>query len=864
MKAILCLLALLAPAAPARPLGDYIARRDFAAGAEALRARFRADSLDASAARDLARLFAASREYDSSLHWWNRALTLDPADDSAARGRWQELIRAAGDDSIALAGARATVAAEVGVLLAETTAATLTLAWDGLALADTARAPGLAALLAARFPGSPRGHELIGMMFYDSLYPVWTDDTAKIPVIRRFLARYPVSEWRQTFHLFLLSSLYGLRDTAGVRAAAAEAVRDDSLDPFRPRYAAAILNRLRLDPVAAEAYARRAIALEPTATKPPNQPPEQWQLDYPPLYGAARLALAEALAAQSRYDEAARPLREALDRFAWDAEQEATPGPFHCLLGEVQLAQGDTNAAGASFLAALQAGDSRNLWAARADTNLQRLGTASAPAQLARGRRQLAYAGPMFTDVTREYGLDAEHGSRVAWGDYDADGYDDLLLDGSRLYRNDSGRTFVDVTAAAGLAGARGRGGVWADFDNDGRLDFFASGSDTADRLWLNTGAGFAATTVETGAPAPGEGCAAADFDSDGWLDLYVANYEDWATHRYFPDRLYRNANGALLDRTEAAGITPPWGEDRAGRGVAWADFDDDGRPDCFVANYRLQENFLWWNRGDGTFANRAAELGIAGDEVAGWFGHTIGAAWADYDNDGDLDLFTADLAHPRYIEFSNRSRLYENLGPDARPRFRDRRAAAGIRYEETHSNPAWADVDNDGDLDLYITSIYEGRRSFLYENAGPGPDGRPVFRDVTWLSGTRVFNGWGCAFADIDNDGDLDLAVGSGSGLRLLRNDTPRTGNWLQVRVIGRPANRAGIGCRVTVERGRQRQVREVEAGSGTTSQGSLVQHVGLGTDGRPVTLRVRFGPGRETVLRNVGVNRRVVVEEP
>jgi hypothetical protein len=177
--------------------------------------------------------------------------------------------------------------------------------------------------------------------------------------------------------------------------------------------------------------------------------------------------------------------------------------------------------------------------------------------------------------------------------------------------------------------------------------------------------------------------------------------------------------------------------------------------------------------------------------------------------------------------------------------------------------------VDNDGDLDLYITSIYEGRRSFLYLNSlqssVPSPSSLvpSPFSEVTWLSGTRVFNGWGCAFADFDNDGDEDLVVGSGSGVRLFRNDTKNGNNWLEVRVIGRRFNRAGIGARVVVTQGKNRQVREVEGGKGTMSQNSLVQHFGLGRLDNPVTVEVRFGPKRRVVLKRVKPNRLVTVTE-
>ncbi len=842
-------------------LKTWLARRDYQVAAAFYRSLLDQNPGDAAATRDIARVFDHWHRHDSSVVWWEKARALQPDNDSAIAGLWRALYRRDEKDPTSLPETRALIADQARVFLAETTARSLTLAFDGLSLADTALAPAVALLLSTRFPDSPRGYELIGVMFYDSLYPIWRDDTLKVPLLRRLLERFPATEWRTTMYMYLLSSLYTLGDTAAVLATAAEMTGDDTLDPFRFRYAAAILNRMKIVPETATGYARRAIELEPYATKPPNKPKEQWELEYPTLYGSARLALAQALLSQDSLYEAKEWLGEALDRFSWDPQQEATPGPFHCLLGEVLLAQWDTTAATGSFLDALQAGDSRNYWTARADSALQRLGISGAQTQVERGRKALEYTGPCFTDVTDAYGLAELNGSRVAWGDFNNDGFEDLLVSGSRLFRNDSGHGFTEVTEDAGLSEVKSRGGLFADIDNDGWLDIYVSASSGMDRLLRNDSGRFIDLSDQAGGPvdsAPTEGAGWADFDNDGFVDLYCADYENWAEHSYWPDRLYHNQHGCLTDITTEAGIIPPYAVDRAGRGVAWADYDDDGFQDCFVANYRLQENFLWHNNHDSTFTNLAPKLGIAGDEVDGWFGHTIGAAWGDYDNDGDLDLFTADLAHPRYIEFSNRSRLYENLGPDSVPRFRDQRAAAGIRYEETHSNPAWADVDNDGDLDLYITSIYEGRRSFLYENLGNGH-----FREVTWLSGTRCFNGWGCAFADIDNDGDMDLAVGSGSGLKLFRNDTDNKHYWLKLKLVGRRANRAGIGARITARRGNSVQIREVEAGSGTTSQNSLIQHFGLGASAAPVDIEVRFSQTSTVRLKAVKPNHLIVVEE-
>lgn len=845
-------------------LRQFLARRDYTRAVE----YYSRQPPYPSALSNLARVYDHWHRYDSSLYYWQKVLELEPDNDSAIVGRWTALYRLQEKDTTRLTSVRQLIAEEAERFAMDSSVRGLTLAFDGLSLADTALARDVAAHLMALYPDSPRGYELIGAAFYDSLYPVWTNDTAKIPLLKRFLVRYPKSEWRQTFYMFLLSSRFTLRDTAGLRVDAAEAVADDSLDPFRYRYAAALFNRLKFEPKIAEHYARAAVRLEPLASKPANKPKEQWELEYPPLGWQSRLCLAEALMLQGRHQEAKIWLEQGLQRFSWDPNQEATPAPLQCLLGEAMLALADTVAATELLLAALESGDSRNIWTARADTALRSLGYGSVITQLQAGRSRTHYNGPVFTDVTDSFGLKNRHESRVAWGDYNNDGYDDLLLNGCQLLRNDSGRMFVEVTREVGLAGVSGRGGVWADYDNDGWLDIWMSAGSGLDRLWHNDSGRFHDVTAEAGCPAdsfPTEGAAWADFDNDGWVDLYCANYENWELHTYYPDRLWHNRAGTFVDRTESAGIRPPWGKDLAGRGVAWADYNNDGFLDCYVSNYRLCENFLWHNCEGKTFTNLAGQLGISGDEVNGWYGHTIGSEWADFDNDGDLDLFTADLAHPRYIEFSNRSRLYENLGTGAYPRFADRRAAAGIRYEETHSDPAWADVDNDGDLDLYITSVYEGRRSFLYLNEGRLRRHAPVsFREVTWLSGTRCFNGWGAAFSDFDNDGDMDLVVGSGSGVRLFRNDTRNNYHWLKVKVVGHSANRAGIGCRVRVRQKRRCQIREVQGGKGTTSQHSLVQHFGLGTDTKGLTVDVRFSPDRTVVMKNVRPDQLLTVLEP
>jgi len=436
----------------------------------------------------------------------------------------------------------------------------------------------------------------------------------------------------------------------------------------------------------------------------------------------------------------------------------------------------------------------------------------------------------VFLDNTNSSGLGWGSRNRVAWGDFDNDGYDDLLFRGRTLWRNLQDGTFMEVAnARIDIGGSRG--GIWGDYDNDGYLDIYQlHGPDGDDRLFHNEGDGtfkdmtyFAGEVSDGGLPTEGAGWG--DYDNDGYLDLYVANYEYPANsgNGTYDVLYHNNGDGTFTNVTSEAGmLVPP----ECGRGVAWADYNDDGYQDIYVANYRLNQNFLWENNGDGTFTNVAPDLGVEGDLVLGYYGHSIGADWGDIDNDGDLDLFVANLAHPRFITFSDISKLYINTGPP-NYNFQDVQVQTrGIAYEETHSDPSFADYDNDGDLDLFITSVYEDRPTFLYRNDGDGS-----FTDVTDAVGTVTDNGWGAAWSDYDNDGFMDLAVGSGNGTKFkLFGNGGNHNNWFMARLQGTTSNSFGIGARVMLESNGTTYIREINAGKGTTSQGLIGAHFGLG----------------------------------
>ena len=469
------------------------------------------------------------------------------------------------------------------------------------------------------------------------------------------------------------------------------------------------------------------------------------------------------------------------------------------------------------------------------------------------------YKGSKFVDYTNNAGLSNIKAGRVAWGDYNNDGYEDILFDGKRLFKNTGKSTFVEVTEEVGIAKNLTTGGVWADFNRDGWLDFFAASSSSSkeDKLMKNiegkkfldiTDATPVADTLQT------EGAAWGDINGDLLPDLYLANYQRWQVLEDEPDFLFLNlGNGKFKDVTREMNIIPPFGQNQAGRGVNWGDYNNDGFLDIFVSNYRLDKNFLWQNKAGDDFQNVAFSKGVEGNYVDGWFGHTIGSDWGDFDNDGDLDLLTANLAHPRYIEFSDKTMLYENI--KAGKIFSDIRVRAGITYDECHSDPTWFDANGDGYLDLYITSIYSDRRSYLYQN-----NGDKTFADITYLSNTGVTNGWGAAASDFDNDGDLDLLVCSGEGIHLFKNET-KINHWLKVKVVDINNFTSPIGSRVYANQKDISQMREISGGKGTTNQNSMTQYFAFPDYGK-VKLKIIFPDGLEKTKTVEQLNKTVLIK--
>lgn len=427
-------------------------------------------------------------------------------------------------------------------------------------------------------------------------------------------------------------------------------------------------------------------------------------------------------------------------------------------------------------------------------------------------------AQPAFVDITDSVGQKGMSGGVAAWGDMDNDGWVDLCVSG-QIWRNEKGKQFKKVADVPGA-------GIWGDYDNDGFLDLFCF---ETGRLFRNIG-GKSFEEKKILPKLPTEVCLGAiwgDFNGDGYLDLYIGGYEVWPDKEY-PDVILLSEKGERFVET--------WRQSpilRA-RGITAADFDEDGSLDVFVSNYRLQPNLLWKNNGKGKFTNVAKEYGAQGNEKLGAYAHTIGSCWGDLDNDGHLDLFVGNFSHPP--DYQDRSQFLRNMGPKHQFHFEDKTKVAKLRWQESYASPTLGDFDNDGLLDLYFTTVYPGDKSVLYRNRGEWK-----FDEVPGALGLSLPQTYQAAWADFDQDGDLDLITGG----RLFRNPGNKN-HWLQIQLKATgKSNRAAIGSQVRIQLGDKTLTRQVESATGQGNQNDMTLHFGLKDHQGPVKGEIRWPDG-------------------
>lgn len=492
---------------------------------------------------------------------------------------------------------------------------------------------------------------------------------------------------------------------------------------------------------------------------------------------------------------------------------------------------------------------------------------------------------PRLVNVAPAVGLDTNGtAGGVAVEDFDGDEYLDVFVTDwaprgqAHLFRNQRDGTFADRTVAAGLAGITGGlNCVHADYDNDGDIDvlilrggwWFEHGALPCSLL-RNDGQGvFTDVTFEVGLAdrrEPTQTAGFADYDRDGDLDLCIGG--ECSPRRRCSSHLYRNDHGHFADVTAAAGVA----NERYCKGLVWGDVDGDHWPDLYVSNIG-DDNRLYRNRGDGTFADIAAASGVTKpkDSFATWF-------W-DFDNDGALDLFVADydtgVAHIAShllggaLPFAT-AKLY--LG-DGKGGFADRTRELGFVWPTMPMGCACGDLDNDGWIDCYL-GTGDPSYSSLMPNLFLRNDGGQRLQDRTMASGLgHLQKGHGVAFADFDHDGDVDLfeVVGGafpGDAFRNVLFANPGSGNhWLTVRVVGRDSARCAIGARLCVtvrENGASRRIhRSVDPG-GSFAGNPLRQTVGLGKAERIERLEVTWPKsGKTQVWENVPLDTAIRVTE-
>ncbi|MEO7145623.1 MAG: CRTAC1 family protein [Bryobacteraceae bacterium] len=446
----------------------------------------------------------------------------------------------------------------------------------------------------------------------------------------------------------------------------------------------------------------------------------------------------------------------------------------------------------------------------------------------------------------------------------------------NRLYRQNRDGSFTDVTAAAGLADAGnnyGMGVAVGDYNNDGFADLYVTnyGRNT---LYRNNGDGtFTDVTAEAGVAAGGWSASAGffDYDNDGRLDLFVTRYLDWDIgrnilcgtpfHAYCrPDKfgavtnvLYHNEGGGRFrDVSVKSGIASVKGK---ALGVAFNDYDGDGFADIFVANDGM-EQFLFHNRGDGTFEERALETGVAYSGDGGTYAG-MGVAFADYDNDGLPDIAVTNLALDKYA-------LYRNEG---KGQFGYASLTTGLAALTAHSS-GWGagfyDFDNDGWKDLFVAQshvldnvqkINSGLRyleppAMFWNEAGK-------FEKAD-LADMPAVAGRGAAFGDLNNDGYMDVVVSVLGGRPLVMLNRGGKNHWLTLKLVGVHANRDGAGTKVRI--GKQ-WVYATAAGSYLSASDGRA-HFGLGPE-KEATVEIVWPGGKKQVLENVAADRIVTVKE-
>jgi hypothetical protein len=460
----------------------------------------------------------------------------------------------------------------------------------------------------------------------------------------------------------------------------------------------------------------------------------------------------------------------------------------------------------------------------------------------------------------------------------------------NRLYRNNGDGSFTDVTAQAGVSGRGYSMGVAAgDYDNDGFADLYVCGVNCNQLLHNNGDGTFTDVTEKAGVtgihPRLGKQWSVAagwfDYNNDGLLDLFITNYLEYnlATapvcvlqelpaycrphnFRGTVNQLYRNnGDGTFTDVTEQSGIGKYVGK---GMGLAFADYNNDGFMDVFVSNDSFR-NFLFRNNGDGTFTETGVEEGAAytsdGGTVAG-----MGAEFRDLNNDGMPEIFQTSMFADTFILRKNSAGTFDDCTQASHLGLLSKRLTG------------WAtgayDFDNDGNKDIFTANgaILDNameieHRPYPLPNSLFRNLGNLTFEDVSATAGAgfRIAAAHrGAAFGDFFNRGKIDIAVTCiGGHPQLLRNCTENGHHWLSVRLIGRHDNRDGIGAKVAIKTARGWQYNHATTAVGYNSSSDKRVHFGLGPERVIERLEITWPSGHKQSLEQIAADQIITIEQ-
>jgi hypothetical protein len=464
-------------------------------------------------------------------------------------------------------------------------------------------------------------------------------------------------------------------------------------------------------------------------------------------------------------------------------------------------------------------------------------------------------AGPIVTDTGTS--------ATAAWGDYDNDGFPDLLVgnivEPNFLYRNRGDGTFERVAANV-IGGLTLGGGRWADYDNDGFLDLYTtSARDLGVSFYHNQGNGTLLRLTDAAVVGPilGEhtfsgSASVGDYDNDGFLDIFVANGAFRGDLKNF---LFHNLGDGTFGKVAAGSLVTDLYDSWAG---AWADYDDDGRIDLFVTSNGgftssglPEDNQFYHNDGAAGFTRLTpTQTGVPAHDG----GYSRGCTWGDYDNDGHLDLFVA----------GRTNLLYHNKGDGTFTKI-NTGVIPGSDISVETIGCTWVDYDNDGHLDLFVINV--AGNNFLFHNSGDG-----TFTQV--LTGSLVNDGAtfasiDCAWADYDNDGFQDVVVvGNQGGKNEIFHNNGNNNHWITFKLVGTASNRAAIGAKVrlqtTINGKSVWQRRDISASDSLGSQSDLRASFGLGDAASVETVRIEWPSGAVQELHDLTGNQFLTVTEP